>query len=45
MPGYDLPGGDYNVTNVQYTNYTICQAACNADSKCAAWTYVVRPPL
>jgi hypothetical protein len=46
MPGTDLPGGDYNVTDVTYSDPRICQAACNSDGeKCQAFTYVVRPPL
>jgi len=46
MPGTDIPGGDYNVTDVSYTDPHICQAACTADGdKCQAWTYVTRPPL
>jgi len=46
MPGTDLPGGDYNVTDVSYTDPHICQAACDADGlKCQAFTYVIRPPL
>ncbi len=45
MPGTDLPGGDYNVTNVNYTDPHVCQAVCTADANCAAYTYVVRPPL
>jgi Glycosyl hydrolases family 32 N-terminal domain/PAN domain len=46
MPNTDLPGGDYNVTNVQYDDPHLCQAACTADGeKCKAFTYVVRPPL
>ena len=46
MPGVDLPGGDYNVTDVQYSDPHICQAACTADGpKCQAFTYVTRPPL
>jgi beta-fructofuranosidase len=46
MPGVDLPGGDYNVTNVNYSDPKICQAQCTADGpKCQAYTYVVRPPL
>ena len=24
---------------------SICEAACDSDPKCVAWTYVVRPPL
>jgi len=46
MPGVDLPGGDYNVTNVAYSDPHICQAACTADgARCVAYTYVTRPPL
>jgi hypothetical protein len=45
MVGYDLTGGDYSVTNVNYTDFKTCEAACDADAKCQAWTYVVRPPL
>lgn len=46
MPGIDLPGGDYNVTDVNYTDPHICQAQCTSDGdKCKAYTYVVRPPL
>lgn len=45
MVGIDLPGGDYNVTNVNYTDPHICQAVCTADPHCFAYTYVVRPPL
>jgi len=45
MPGVDMPGEDMNVTNVQYTDPHICQAACNATPACTGFTYVVRPPL
>ena len=41
----DLPGGDFNVTNVNYTDPTVCQAVCLANPDCQAWTYVVRGPL
>jgi len=44
MEGYDLPGGDYSVTNVNYTDYRKCEASCGADNRCHAWTYVVRGP-
>ena len=45
MPGYDLPGGDYNVTDVDYKDPHVCQAACTADGdKCQAYTYVIRGP-
>lgn len=44
-PGEDRPGGDYNVTDVSYSDPRVCQAACTADPACAAYTYVTRPPL
>ena len=45
MPNVDIPGGDYNVTNVDYTDPHICQAACTADgNKCLGFVYVTRPP-
>merc|ERR1712070_915366 len=31
MPGQDLTGGDYNVTNVDYTDFKICEQACDDD--------------
>jgi len=45
MPGWDISGGDYNTTNVNYTDFKICEQACDSDSKCQAWTYVLRGPL
>jgi hypothetical protein len=45
MAHTDLPGGDFNVTNVNYTDPHVCEQACFADPKCQAYTYVVRPPL
>merc|ERR1719506_1822990 len=45
MQGTDLPGNDYSVTHQNYTDFKLCEAACNKDDKCKAWTYVVRPPL
>ena len=44
MPGVDITGGDYNVTNVDYSDPHICQGACASDSQCKAYTYVTRPP-
>jgi len=44
MPGVDLSGDDYNVTNVDYKDPKVCQAVCDADTKCTTWTYVVRGP-
>jgi len=45
MPGWDMPSGDYSVTNVNYTDFKVCEASCDADDRCGAWTYVVRGPL
>jgi hypothetical protein len=45
MPGVDLPGDDYNVTNVEYTDPHLCQAECAAHARCKSYTYVTRPPL
>merc|ERR1712025_780667 len=45
MPKLDLPGSDYSVTNVNYTDFRVCENACNADSKCNCYTYVIRGPL
>jgi len=47
MENTDLNGGDdYNVTHYADTNSTraasTCEAACQADDQCKAWTYVVR---
>lgn len=45
MEHTDLPGADFNVTNVNYKDPKICEAVCMANSECVAWTYVVRGPL
>lgn len=45
MPGVDMPGGDLNVTDVEYTDPHLCQLACNNTHDCVGFTYVVRPPL
>ena len=45
MPGIDMPGDDLSVTDVEYTDPHLCQAACNATHACKGFTYVVRPPL
>merc|ERR1719221_540229 len=37
MPATDLPGGDYNVTDVDYKDFKICEAACMNESECKAW--------
>lgn len=44
MPGVDLPGADFNVTEVEYSDPKICEAVCDANPECIAWTYVKRPP-
>lgn len=45
MEGTDLPGGDYSVVDVNYTDPHVCQQACADDPRCVAYTYVLRPPL
>lgn len=43
MEKTDMPGNDYNVTHYPAnTDPKTCEAACLADEKCMAWTYVVR---
>jgi len=43
MQRTDLPGADYNITHMPVgTDPKTCAAACDADDKCQAWTYVVR---
>ncbi|KAL1518961.1 hypothetical protein AB1Y20_003231 [Prymnesium parvum] len=43
MPATDLAGHDYNITHFPAnTDPSVCEAACAADDKCKAWTYVVR---
>ena len=43
MKKTDMPGSDYNVTHYPVnTSPSVCASACEADSKCKAWTYVVR---
>jgi sucrose-6-phosphate hydrolase SacC (GH32 family) len=43
MKKTDMPGSDYNVTHHPVnTSPSVCASACEADSKCKAWTYVVR---
>jgi len=44
MPNYNLRGNDYNVTNVDYTDFKVCEAQCAKDSKCTSYTYVIRGP-
>jgi hypothetical protein len=45
MPGYDLPGGDYRVSSVNYTDPRLCEQSCAADGKkCWGYVYVTRPP-
>jgi len=43
MEGTDLAGDDYDITHYPPgTDAKVCQDVCNADSKCASWTYVIR---
>ena len=44
MEKTDLPGGnDYNITHYPAnTSPSVCADACEADSKCQSWTYVIR---
>lgn len=43
MEKTDMPGDDYNITHYPAnTDPSKCQAACDADEKCRAWTYVIR---
>jgi hypothetical protein len=43
MAGTDLPGEDYRITHLPpKTDPKHCEALCAADSKCKAWTYVIR---
>lgn len=36
----DLEGGDYRYFGVNYTDPHRCEAACDSDAECVAWTYV-----
>jgi len=45
MVGWDMPSGDYKVTNVNYTDFKVCEKSCDGDAQCQAWTYVIRGPL
>jgi len=44
MPGSDLTGGDYSVTDVDSKDFKTCEQACDDDAKCKSWTYVIRGP-
>jgi hypothetical protein len=39
-PGVDRPGSDYKLLDLHDTDPTACQAACQSDKQCRAWTYV-----
>jgi hypothetical protein len=39
-PGTDRPGGDYRNFNLDRDDWHLCQAECNSDARCRAWTYV-----
>jgi hypothetical protein len=38
--GLDLPGGDYRSLQVQTNDYASCEAACDQDPLCHAWTLI-----
>jgi hypothetical protein len=40
MEDTDLPGGDFSVKKVAYTDPLLCQKACDDEEKCATWTLV-----
>ncbi|ELR15550.1 glycosyl hydrolases family 32 superfamily protein [Acanthamoeba castellanii str. Neff] len=42
--GLDLPGGDYRSLQVQINDYASCEAACNQDPLCHAWTLITGTP-
>jgi hypothetical protein len=43
MASTDMPGGDYSVTHhAAPFNATVCEAMCDKDAKCRAWTWVIR---
>lgn len=43
MKNTDLMGNDYNITHhPPGTTASVCKAMCDADTKCQAWTYVIR---
>jgi len=44
MNGTDMSGGDYSVKHypTPHQDASVCEAACNADSKCQSWTWVER---
>eukprot|EP00912_Choanoflagellata_sp_UC4_P001140 UC4_evm1s708 len=43
MKGTDLSGNDYSITHhPPNTDPHTCEAMCNNDTKCDAWTYVIR---
>jgi len=43
MSKTDMPGNDYSVVHhPANTSPSVCEAACAADAKCDAWTYVIR---
>jgi len=40
----DLPGGDYRSLQVKTNDYLACEAACNHDLLCHAWTLILGMP-
>jgi hypothetical protein len=41
LPNVNLPGRDYANVTLPQPDPAACQAACKADGRCAAWTYVL----
>jgi len=40
LHGTNLPGSNYQVLDLPQADPSACQAACRADNRCAAWSYV-----
>lgn len=40
LNGVNLLGRDYSNFSMPQARFTLCQSACQADVRCAAWTYV-----
>jgi uncharacterized caspase-like protein len=40
LPGINLPGSNYRSFMLTQTDPALCQSACKADARCAAWSYL-----
>lgn len=40
-PGVDRPGSDYKDFDLSSASPALCKKACDSDSQCKAWTYVL----